>query len=196
MRKILESIIVGVIFGLFTQVLEKFVTSTEWFFLVETKVIWLIPAFLIAFNLPIRRWKKDAIIVSTITLLVTAFTYYSGIAIVGSQVYTVDEFLTALPALFVAGIVVGYVAYLARSATKDIIRYASVSLLPAYYTSGGIEGIINTINNFTWTPEIITELVGGLIFYLLISGNSRFKPKSGLSYLTLTTVATIILHML
>ena len=189
MRKILEAVVVGILFGLFTHILGNYLPE-DWQFLIDTKAIWLIPAFLMAFNLPLRRKCTDAIIVATITLIVTGATYYSSEVVKGSGAwYFYGDFgIYIIPAI-VAGIITGYIAYLGRSATHDIIRYASVAILPAFYTGDGVEGIISTINNFEWTPEIIAKLIGGFLFYLIISGKNKFKPKSATSYLILTILA-------
>ena len=96
----------------------------------------------------------------------------------------------------IAGAVIGYVAYLARSATRDFIRYASISLLPALYTGQGIDEILDSIHNFEFTPEIITQVLGGFIFYLILSGNNKFRPKSALSYLILTVIATTVIYLI
>ena len=191
MRKILESIVVGILFGLLTHIAGKYLPE-DWQFLVETKIIWLLPAFLMAFNLPIRRWAKDSVIVATITLLVTGATYYTSEVVKGNgDWYFIDNFGYFIIPAIIAGIITGYIAYLGRSATRDFIRYASVSLLPALYTGQGIEGAIETINNFSFTTEIITKILGGFIFYLVISGNNKFKPKSAVSYLVLTALITL-----
>jgi len=191
MRKILEAIFVGIVFGLLTHIVGK-VLPTEWRFLIETKAIWLIPAFLIAFNLPLRRKCTDAVIVSTVTLLTTGAVYYTSEAIknTGGWYFYGDYGYFIIPAI-IAGVITGYVAYLGRSATNDLIRYASVAILPAIYTGGGIEGVINTINNFEWTPEIATKLFGGFIFYILLTGKNKFKPLSVLAYVALALVAAL-----
>ena len=196
MRKILESVVVGIIFGLLTHLAGKYLPA-DWQFFVETKLIWLIPAFLIALNLPIRRWAKDSVIVATITLAVTGLTFYTSELIKNNQsFYFTDDIVKFLAATAIVGPITGYVAYLARSATKDFIRYASISILPALYTGEGIDGIISNINNFTWTPEIATKLFGGFLFYIVLSGNNKFKPKSALSYLVLTGIATLCIYFI
>lgn len=189
MRKILESIFVGILSGLLSHIIGKYLPN-EWQFLIETKIIWLVPAFLIAFNMPLRRRATDSVIVSTITLFVTGVVYYLSETIKNSGAwYFTDSFGMFIIPSIIAGVITGYVAYLGHSATKDFIRYASVSILPAIYTGDGLENIINTINNFKWTPEIATKLFGGFIFYLLISGKNKFKPKSLASYIILVLVA-------
>ena len=103
MRKILESIVVGILFGLLTHIAGKYLPE-DWQFLVETKIIWLLPAFLMAFNLPIRRWAKDSVIVATITLLVTGATYYTSEVVKGmvtgilSTILAILSFLQSSPA--------------------------------------------------------------------------------------------------
>jgi hypothetical protein len=191
MRKMLESIVVGIIFGLATHLVGKYLPD-EWQFLIETKVIWLLPAFLMAFNLPSRRKATDSVIVATITLVTTGVVYYTTEVIKnnGGWYFTEDLGMFIIPAI-IAGVITGYIAFLGRSATQDFIRYASVSLLPAIYTGQGIDDIINTINNFEITPEIVTKVIGGFVFYLLISGRNKFKPKSAASYLALTILAVL-----
>ena len=196
MRKILESFVVGILFGLLTHIAAKYLPS-DWQFLIETKLIWLIPAFLMAFNLPIRRWAKDSVVVATVTLAVTGLTFYLSEVIKNHETfYFTDDITKFLIAAAIVGPITGYVAYLAHSATRDFIRYASVSILPALYTGEGIDGIINTINNFEWTPEIATKLFGGFLFYLILSGNNKFKPKSAASYLVLTAAATLCIYFI
>ena len=191
MRKILEAMIVGILFGFLTHVIEEKLPS-DWQFLVDTKAIWLIPAFLIAFNLPLRRRYSDAIIVSIITLLATGITYYTNdFAIMEGRWRFASEFENFIIPAIIAGAITGYIAYLGHSATHDIIRYASVAVLPAIYTGGGVEGIISSINNFSLTPEIATELIGGLIFYILLAGKNKLKLKSTVSYIVLTIIATL-----
>ena len=181
----------GIIFGLATHLVGK-VLPSEWYFLIETKAIWLIPAFLIAFNLPLRRKSTDAIAVSTITLVATGATYYTSEVVknTGGWYFYGDFGYFIIPAI-VAGIITGYVAYLGRSATNKFIRYASVAILPAIYTGGGIEDIVNTINHFEWTPEITTKLIGGFIFYTLLTGKNKFKPISILIYVALALIAAL-----
>ncbi len=191
MRKILEAILVGILCGLLTHIVGRFLPQ-DWQFLIETKAIWLIPAFLISFNLPLRRKCTDAVIISTITLVTTGVVYYTSEVVMnhGAWYFYGDFGYFIIPAI-IAGVITGYVAYLGRSATNKFIRYASVAILPAIYTGGGIDGILDTINNFQWTPEIATKLFGGFIFYVLLTGKNRFKPTSIMIYIILAFVAAL-----
>lgn len=182
MRKILEAIIVGALFGLLTHIAAKYLPDSLQF-LIETKVIWLLPAFLLAFNMPLRRRETDSIIVAIIELLATGIAYY---------LYLSEDFLKFIPLAIAVGAVIGIVAYLGHSATNQFVRYGSVSLLPAIYTGDGINNIIKTFEHFEFTPEIGIKVIGGLLFYLLISGNNRFKFKSLSSFAVLATVVALI----
>ncbi len=197
MRKILEAIVVGILFGLLTHIAAKYLPDNLQF-LVETKVIWLIPAFLIAFNMPLRRRESDSIIVAIITLFVTGTTYYlSEVVKNHGTFYFTEEYAKFIPLAVVIGAATGIAAYLGHSATNQFIRYGSVSLLPAIYTGDGINEIIKTFEHFEFTPEIGVKVIGGLLFYFLISGHNRFKAKSLLSFFILIVIAALIyLYML
>lgn len=192
MRKILEAIIVGILFGLLTHIAAKYLPDNLQF-LVETKIIWLVPAFLISFNMPLRRRQSDCIAVAIITLLSTGLTYHLSEVIKNhGTFYFTDEIAKLVVLSVVVGAAIGIAAYLGRSATNQFIRYGSFSLLPAIYTGDGINQIIQTINNFNFTPEIATKVIGGLLFYFLIAGKSRFKAKSLLSFIVLIIIAALV----
>ncbi len=192
MRKILEAIIVGILFGLLTRIAEQYLPS-ELSFLTETKIIWLLPAFLLAFNMPLRRRQTDSIIVATITLLVTGYTYYFAETIKNGNSITISEEIIQFSIIgFFAGIATGFFAFLGHSATNQFIRYGSMSLLPAIFTGDGIENIINTFNNFEFTPEIGTKVIGGILFYMLIAGKNKFKRQSLIAFLTLAIISALI----
>jgi hypothetical protein len=192
MRKILEAIIVGILFGLLTRIAEQYLPS-KLSFLTETKIIWLLPAFLLAFNMPLRRRQTDSIIVATITLLVTGYTYYFAETIKNGNSITISEEIIQFSIIgFFAGIATGFFAFLGHSATNQFIRYGSMSLLPAIFTGDGIENIINTFNNFEFTPEIGTKVIGGILFYMLIAGKNKFKRQSLIAFLTLAIISALI----
>lgn len=192
MRKILEAIIVGICFGLLTHIAEKYLPENL-AFLTETKIIWLLPAFLISFNMPLRRQNSDSITIAIITLLVTGYTYYlSGVIKSGKTFYFPEELGTFTVIGLFAGAATGFVAYLGHSATNQFIRYGSASLLPAIFTGDGIENIINTFNNFELTPEIATKVLGGIIFYMLIAGKNKFKRDSLLAFTILAGISALV----
>ena len=192
MRKILEAIIVGVLFGLLTRIAEQYLPS-ELGFLTETKIIWLLPAFLLAFNMPLRRRQTDSIIVATITLLMTGYTYYFAETIKNGNSITISEEVIQFSVIgFFAGIATGFFAFLGHSATNQFIRYGSMSLLPAIFTGDGIENIINTFNNFEFTPEIGIKLIGGILFYMLIAGKNKFKHQALIAFTTLAVISALI----
>ena len=192
MRKILEAIVIGILFGLLTHIAEKYLPA-EFSFLTETKIIWLLPAFLIAFNLPLRRQKSDTMVVATVTLLTTGITYYLSEVIKNHETfYFTEDLIKFLIIGLIAGIATGVVAYLGRSATNSFIRYGSASLLPAIFTGDGIENIIKTFEHFEFTPEIIIKVIGGIAFYILIAGQNKFKKKSLLAFSVLAIISTLV----
>ena len=192
MRKILEAIVVGILFGLMTHIAEKYLPENL-AFLTETKIIWLLPAFLISFNMPLRRQNSDSITVAIITLLVTGYTYYlSEVIKNGNAFYFPEELGTFTVIGFFAGTATGFVAYLGHSATNQLIRYGSASLLPAIFTGDGIENIINTFNNFEFTPEIGVKVLGGIVFYMLIAGKNKFKRDSLIAFTALAAISALV----
>ena len=197
MSKILEAITIGILFGLLTHVANKYLPS-DLHFLVDTKIIWLLPAFLIAFNLPSRYKQHNTIFIATLTLFITGFTYYSSELVKHYEAWYLSTDLAEFLCLgLFAGIITGIVAYLGRTATNQLIRYGSASLLPAIYTGDGLNEIIKTLKHFEFTPEIGFKVLGGMLFYFLIAGRHRFKVKSLLAYLALTAVAALVyLYML
>lgn len=192
MRKILEAIVVGILFGLMTHIAEKYLPENL-AFLTETKIIWLLPTFLISFNMPLRRQNSDSITVAIITLLVTGYTYYlSEVIKNGNAFYFPEELGTFTVIGFFAGAATGFVAYLGHSATNQFIRYGSASLLPAIFTGDGIENIINTFNNFEFTPEIGVKVLGGIVFYMLIAGKNKFKRDSLIAFTALAAISALV----
>ena len=177
MSKILEAITIGILLGLLTHVANKYLPS-DLHFLVDTKIIWLLPAFLIAF--------------------ITGFTYYSSELVKHYEAWYLSTDLAEFLCLgLLAGITTGIVAHLGRTATNQLIRYGSASLLPAIYTGDGLNEIIKTLKHFEFTPEIGFKVLGGMLFYFLIAGRHRFKAKSLLAYLALAAVAALAyLYML
>ncbi len=197
MKKILEAIVVGILFGLLTHIANKYLPD-DLKFIFDTKLIWLVPAFLLAFNMPLRRKQSDSIIVSVVTLLVTGLTYYTTDVIKNSGTwYFTDNLAKFIPFAIIAGAAIGILAYLGHSATNQFIRYGSVSFLPALYTGDGINEVIKNLNNFQFTPEIGIKLIGGILFYIVITGRNKFKAKSITSFLVLAAIATLLyLYML
>lgn len=192
MRKILEAIVVGILFGLLTHIAAKHLPDNLKF-LVETKIIWLLPAFLVSFNMPLRRRQSDSIIIAIVTLLATGATYYLSAMVKNQEAFVFTDEMAKMSALgVVLGAATGIAAYLGHSATNQFIRYGSISVLPAIYTGDGINQILQTIEHFEFTPEIGTKIIGGLLFYLLISGPNRFKAKSLISFATLIAIAALI----
>ena len=192
MRKILEAIIVGVLFGLLTRIAEQYL-PTELRFLTETKIIWLLPAFLLAFNMPLRRRQTDSIIIAVITLLVTGYTYYFAEIIKNNGTPYISEEIIHFSVIgFFAGIATGFFAFLGHSATNQFVRYGSMSLLPAIFTGDGIENIINTFSNFEFTPEIGIKILGGIIFYMLITGKNKFKRQALTAFTALAAISALV----
>ncbi len=182
----------GILFGLLTHIAAKYLPDNLKF-LVETKIIWLLPAFLIAFNMPLRRRQSDSIIIAIVTLLATGATYYLSAMVKNQEAFVFTDEMAKMSALgVVLGAATGIAAYLGHSATNQFIRYGSISVLPAIYTGDGINQILQTIEHFEFTPEIGTKIIGGLLFYLLISGPNRFKAKSLISFATLIAIAALI----
>ena len=191
MRKILEAIIVGVLFGLLAHVADNFLPE-NFHFLFETGLIFILPAFLLAFNMPLRRRETDCIIIAVVELLATGLSYYLSKPFLTNQdIYITEELIHYIPISIAIGIITGIVAYLGHSATNQIVRYGSVSLLPAIYTGNGVNDIINTMENFQFTPEIGVKVIGGLLFYFLISGSNRFKLKSLGSFAALIAITAL-----
>lgn len=192
MRKIIEAIIVGVLFGLLTHIAEKYLPDNLQF-LVETKVIWLVPAFIVSYNLPLRRKQTDSIIISVLTLFATGTTYYLSETIKNGQAFNfTDRYVMFIPLAIIVGAVVGIVAYLGHSATNQLVRYGSVSILPAIFTGDGINTIIQSLNNFEFTPEIGVKVIGGIVFYILLAGHNKFKAKSLSVFFVLATIAALV----
>lgn len=192
MRKIIEAIIVGVLFGLLTHIAEKYLPDNLQF-LVETKVIWLVPAFIVSYNLPLRRKQTDSIIISVLTLFATGTTYYLSETIKNGQAFNfTDRYVMFIPLAIIVGAVVGIVAYLGHSATNQLVRYGSVSILPAIFTGDGINTIIQSLNNFEFTPEIGVKVIGGIVFYILLAGHNKFKAKSLSVFFVLAAIAALV----
>ena len=192
MRKILEAIVVGLLFVLGTHIAEKYLPDNLQF-IVESKLIWLIPAFLVAYNMPLRRKQSDSIAISIVTLLSTGLTYYLSEVIKNGRAFQFpSNTIIVIVISVVVGAAIGLIAYYAHSATNQIIRYGSVSILPAIYTGDGINEIIQTINNFQFTPEIGVKVLGGIAFYILIAGHNKFKKKSLLVFFVLATITTLV----
>lgn len=192
MRKILEAIIVGILFGLLTHIAEKYLPDNLQF-LVETKIIWLVPAFIVSYNLPLRRKQTDSIIIAILTLFATGTTYYLSEVIKNNQAFTfTNQYITFIPLAIIVGAVVGIVAYLGHSATNQLVRYGSVSILPAIFTGDGINTIIQSLNNFQFTPEIGVKVIGGIIFYILLAGHNKFKAKSLSVFFVLAAIAALV----
>ena len=192
MRKILEAVVVGILTGTITHVGEQYLPESLQF-LVATKIIWILPAFLLSFGLPERYKRKDCITIAIINLLTTGSVYYlSEVRFQNNFFYFPEQYSQFICIAIVAGIIIGFVAHLARTATNEFIKYTSMSLTPAIFTGGGIENIINTVNNFEFTPEILTEIIGGFILYILLAGHNKFKIKSLVSYIVLAGACTLI----
>jgi hypothetical protein len=188
MRKILEAVLVGALFGFLTHIAINYLPNNLQF-LVETKIIWLLPAFLLAFNMPLRRHESDSIIVSIVTIISTGIAFYLIEPFFKTGNFSISEdFLKFIPLGLTAGAATGIFAYLGHSATNQIVRYGSVSLLPAIYTGDGINDIAKTFDNFEFTPEIGIKVIGGILFYLLISGKHRFKTKSIFTFIVLAAI--------
>ena len=192
MRKILEAIVVGMLFGLLTHIAEKYLPDNLQF-IVETKIIWLVPAFIVSYNLPLRRKQTDSIIISVLTLFATGTTYYLSEAIKNGQTFNfTDRYIMFIPLAIIVGAVVGIVAYLGHSATNQLVRYGSVSILPAIFTGDGINTIIQSLNNFEFTPEIGVKVIGGIVFYILLAGHNKFKAKSLSVFFVLAAIAALV----
>lgn len=191
MRKIIEAVAVGILIGLLTFIASDYLPDNLKF-LVETKLIWALPPFIMAFNLPIRRRQTDAITVSIITLLTTGLTYYlTEVIKLHNAFYFPESAAKFIFTAIVGGAAIGTLAYLGRSATNQFIRYGSMSLLPAVYTGDGINEIIKSFNNFEFTPEIGVKVIGGILFYIAIAGHNKFKTKALTSFLVLAAIATL-----
>ncbi len=191
MRKIIEAVAVGVLIGLLTFIASDYLPDNLKF-LVETKLIWALPPFIMAFNLPLRRRQTDAITVSIITLLATGLTYYlTEVIKLHNAFYFPENAAKFIFTAIVGGAAIGTLAYLGRSATNQFIRYGSMSLLPAVYTGDGINEIIKNFNNFEFTPEIGVKVIGGILFYIVIAGHNKFKTKALTSFLVLAAIATL-----
>ena len=197
MSKILEVTVIGILFGLLTHIANKYLPP-DLRFLVETKLIWLIPAFLVAFNLPARCKKGDTIFFATATIFVTGFTYYTSETVKNHGYWNLStDLYNLLRDGLIFGIATGFIAHLSRSATNQFIRYGSASLLPAIFTGDGINEIFQNLQHFSPTPEIITKSLGGIVLYFLVAGRHRFSPKSLLSFSILAIIAALIyLYML
>lgn len=191
MRKIIEAVAVGILFGLLTFIASDYLPDNLKF-LVETKLIWALPPFIMAFNLPLRRRQTDAISVAIITLLTTGMTYYlTEVIKINNAFYFPEHAAKFIFTAIVGGAAIGTLAYLGRSATNQFIRYGSMSLLPAVYTGDGINEIIKNINNFEFTPEIGVKVIGGILFYVIIAGHNKFKTKALTSFFVLAAIATL-----
>lgn len=191
MKKIIEAIIVGIFVGLITRVAEQYFPANLKF-LTETKIIWLLPAFLLAFSISSRR-QTDAIIIAVITLIAINYTYYFAATIKSGNIPQISaEFLQITATSFLAGVATGLTAILGRNATNQFIRYGSASILPATFTGNGIKNILDNLNNFELTPEIGTKILGGFLLYSLIAGKNKFKRKSLLTFIALASISALI----
>jgi hypothetical protein len=191
MRKILEAIVLGIFCGLLTRIAEQYLPENLKF-LTETKIIWLLPAFLIALSAPYRHKKFYSIITAVAAILATGYTYYFSESIKAGNFPTLTSDVINFTALgLFAGAATGFLAFLSRSATNQFIRYGSMSLLPAIFTGDGLESIISTLNNFEFTPEIATKIFGGFISYALVAGKNKFKRKSLAIFTTIAAFSTL-----
>lgn len=191
MRKFFMAIAIGILVGVATHIAERFLPS-NYQFIVATKIVWLLPAFLISFRLPYRYKLKESIIISIFFLLVCCFTYLLSEVVKNNGAFTFPEkFAHFLIIGLIAGAVTGAAAYYAKAGTKWI-KYTGSSLVPAIFTGDGLDKVITSLNHFQLTPEILVKIAGGVILYIAVSKHNKFKIRSILTFTILAVIATLV----
>ncbi|MDE6500852.1 MAG: hypothetical protein K2L10_02035 [Ruminococcus sp.] len=177
------SIITGLIVGVLTLFGQKYL-STNFNFLANSGAVWLIPAFLISYFK--KENKLHSVVITIICLFGCVYGYYISEAVLNHHSFTFDrDILLWTIVAVIAGTVFGFGAYMANQDNSKM-KYFGMNLLPAVFTSEGLDNVIHIKDYSHMIPAVIMKIIIGFTLYLLINKKDIIKLKNIINYVVIT----------